>query len=65
MYDSTAIFMAQKLKEFCGEHDDCSKCCFAYHPTLIGLYGERTAPYLECRLNEVPKDWTFPEEGRT
>ncbi len=65
MYDSTARFMAKKLKEFCGEHDDCSKCPFFHHPILTGVRGEYVAPYRECRFYGSPNEWSIPEEVTT
>lgn len=66
MYDETAMFIANKLKEFCEEKPNCSRCPFGYHPTCIGSGGERTAPYFDCRLGEgSPNEWVIPEEGRT
>lgn len=65
MYDSTARFMVEKLKQFCSEHDDCSKCPFSHHPILIGLRGEYVAPYTECIFYGSPNEWAIPEEDRT
>lgn len=62
MYSATAIWMADKLKQFCSEHDNCSKCPFGYYPTLIGSNGGRKATFTECRINEQPSSWTIPEE---
>ena len=66
MYDVTARFMAEKLKEFCEDKKNCGNCVFGYHPTYIGPDGERTASYFDCRLCEdSPNQWTIPEEART
>ena len=66
MYDVTARFMAEKLKEFCEDKQNCGNCVFGYHPTYIGPDGERTASYFDCRLCEdSPNQWTIPEEART
>ena len=64
MYDATARFMAEKLKEFCEEQADCSKCPFAYHRTLIGSDGEHLDKALSCGLGYPEDDWTIPEEDR-
>ena len=62
MYDATARFMAEKLKEFCEDKQNCSKCVFGYHPTYIGSDGERTATYFDCRLDGSPNEWIIPED---
>ena len=65
MYEATARFLATKLKEYCEEQADCSKCPFAYHPTLIGVRGEYVPPYRECRFYGSPNEWIIPKEDRT
>ena len=63
MYDSTAIFMANKLKEFCESKVNCGHCPFAYHPTLIGSNGEQISIGLSCGLGYPEIEWNIPEEG--
>ena len=67
MYDATARFMAEKLKEYCEDKKHCcDNCVFGYHPTYIGPDGEHTAYYFDCRLSEdSPNEWNIPKEDRT
>ena len=64
MYDSTAMFMATKLKEFC-EENSCTKCPFSYHPILVGVEGEARSKFTQCGLDDNPSEWNIPEEDRT
>ena len=64
MYDTTARFMAEKLKEFCEEQAHCSKCPFAYNRTLIGSNGKQVSKYFLCGLGHPDDEWIIPEEDR-
>ena len=63
MYDSTAIFMAKKIKDFCKSKVNCGYCPFAYHPTFIGSNGEQVSKDLSCGLGYPEDEWNIPEEG--